>query len=131
MALIGQEESRMAEAVISVVGNVGGTPEYVNTPSGQEILKFSVAVNGRNGETTWYRISQFNPHRKFTDFIDKGSLVRVDGTFLPREYTNKDGQTKMSMDVTAFDRGVNFVGGKRDSEGGGGSSASSNDDVPF
>lgn len=122
----------MAAASISIIGNIGGTPEIANTTSGQEILKFTVAANGRDGKVTWYRVSQFNPHRAFTDHLAKGSLVHVQGSFEPNEYQAKDGSgTRYSFDVTAFDRGINFVGGKRDEATGGGDNASSNEDVPF
>lgn len=115
---------------ITVVGNIGRDPEYRSLNNGGEVLSFTVADNRVDGETNWFSVSQFSPNRKFTDHLKKGSLVQVVGVFAPRTYETKTGETRTSLDVTAFDRGINFVGAKRDADAVG-SDDNSSDDVPF
>lgn len=115
---------------ITVTGNIGRDPEYRSLNNGGEVISFTVADNRVDGETNWFSISQFSPNRKFTDHLKKGSLVQVAGVFAPRQYQDKSGADRTSLDIVAYDRGINFVGAKRDSDAAA-VSVDNGDDVPF
>src|SRR6478752_930815 len=114
---------------ITVTGNIGGDPEYRSLNNGGEVLSFSVADNRVDGETNWFRISQFSPNRKFTDHLKKGSSVQVVGVFGPREFEDKSGAKRTSLDIVAYDRGINFVGSKPSTEATATASVNE-DDIP-
>jgi len=126
----GQKETRNMSNVITVQGNIGGDPEYRSLNNGGEVISFSVADNRVDGETNWFRVSQFSPNRKFTDHLKKGSSVSVTGVLAPRSFEDKSGATRMSLDVTAFDRGINFVGSKPAADAAS-SGTDNGDDLPF
>lgn len=66
-------------ARLTLVGNLGADPEHITTPSGKELLKYSVATNqvrGGNREVSWFRIAHFlpaeGPGRDFALGLQKG-----------------------------------------------------------
>lgn len=113
---------------MTVVGNIGRDPEYRNLPKGGEVMSFSVADNRPDGSVRWFNVSLFNPNHNFTDHLKKGSSVVVTGIFSDREYTDSNGNNKLSLDITAFDRGVSFAGSRAKSND---ADAVGSDDVPF
>ena len=127
----------MALPVVTLFGNLGRDPEYRSTSNGNEVMSFSIAVNSRKGgeeKTQWVRVSQWNPRRTFTDHLKKGSFVAVTGELeIPSIYQDKNGNPQVSMDIRAFDGGVNFAGSRSQA----GDTATprqapaGNDDVPF
>ncbi len=95
---------------IILIGRVGGDPEMRFTADGVAVTTFSLAAN-RNArqpdgvfkeETEWFRISAW---RKLAEtcnqFLNKGKLVYVEGNLRTRLYDGKDGQKRVSLDVTA------------------------------
>lgn len=93
-----------------IIGRVGGDPEMRFTPDGVTVTTFSVAAN-RNvrqqdgsfkEETEWFRVSAW---RKLAEtcnqFLTKGKLVYIEGSLRTRMYDGKDGQRRVSLDVTA------------------------------
>lgn len=95
----------------TLIGNLGGDPEMRYTPSGIPVTSFSMAVtrnwadaNGQRQEkTTWFRITAW---RKLAEtasqYLVKGSKVLVVGTVEePRAYTDRDGNLRASLEVTA------------------------------
>ena len=95
---------------ILLIGNVGGDPEMRFTPDGIAVTSFSLAVNryarqpdgSSKDETEWFRVSAW---RKLAEtcnqFLTKGKLVYVEGSLRARMYDGKDGQKRVSLDVTA------------------------------
>ena len=93
-----------------LIGRVGGDPEMRFTPDGTPVTSFSVAANRNTRqpdgnfkeETEWFRVSAW---RKLAEtcnqFLTKGKLVYVEGTLRTRMYDGKDGQKKISLDITA------------------------------
>jgi single-strand DNA-binding protein len=102
---------------IIVIGNVGKDPEMKYTPSGQAVTSFSVATSrqytGNNGEqvkeTIWFRVSSWGKAAEACNqYLKKGSKVLVEGrlspdksTGNPRIWTNKDGTSSASFEITA------------------------------
>jgi single-strand DNA-binding protein len=101
----------MAFSKIQIVGNLGRDPEMRYTPSGRPVTEFSVAVNQstknqQTGEwieaTDWFRVSIWGDRgERAAENLRKGTRVLVDGRFRTREYEAKDGQKRISLEITA------------------------------
>jgi len=101
----------MAFSKIQIVGNLGRDPELRYTPSGRPVTEFSVAVNQstknqQTGEwveaTDWFRVSVWGDRgERAAENLRKGNRVLVDGRFRTREYEAKDGQKRISLEITA------------------------------
>jgi single-strand DNA-binding protein len=146
-------------AKVTLIGNLGRDPETRYTPSGLMNVRFTLATNRRwtdqNGQvqerTTWFNVTAW---RRLAEILDgltqrgaltKGKQVYVYGTIETREYQDQQGQTRLSLDVTADD--IQLLGTRGDSDEGGYSRPSSGsgggrsqepdnapsdfDDVPF
>jgi single-strand DNA-binding protein len=95
---------------IHFLGTLGSDPETGTTPNGTENLKFRAAVNTRHGQnenTTWYSVTAWSGTAKgLTTLMQRGLLAKgarvvVSGTLTSREYTDRNGQTRTSLDVNA------------------------------
>ncbi len=101
----------MAFSKIQIVGNLGRDPELRYTPNGRPVTEFSVAVNQstknqQSGEwieaTDWFRVSIWGDRgERLAETLRKGHRVLVDGRFRTREYEAKDGQKRISLEITA------------------------------
>ena len=101
----------MAFSKIQIVGNLGRDPELRYTPSGRPVTEFSVAVNQstknqQTGEwveaTDWFRVSIWGDRgERAAENLRKGNRVLVDGRCRTREYEAKDGQKRISLEITA------------------------------
>lgn len=95
-----------------VIGRLGNDAETKYTPNGQMVLELSIAVNDdpKNREkTTWVRVSVWGRQAEALDglaqngALQKGHLVSVSGRTQIRTYQGNDGQTKVSVELTADD----------------------------
>src|ERR1700722_7643554 len=95
---------------ITIVGNVGSDPELRYTPTGQAVCNFSVAVTPRfmqndqwvDGDTTWYRVNAWRTlGENCADTVLKGTRVIVLGYLENREWEDKEGETRRSLEITA------------------------------
>ena len=102
---------------VQIIGNLGGTPEMRYLNNSDHVVNFSVAVNerwkNRNGEpqekTTWLRIVAFNGiGQACAEHLKKGDGVYVEGRLQVREYDDKDGNGRTSVEVVASK--VRFLG---------------------
>ena len=103
---------------ISAAGRVVADAEVRFTKSGDPIASFRLASDvgfGDNKTTNWFncqiwgkRAESLAPH------LTKGSQLTVFGTLKLREWEDKEGQKKLSPDISVDD--LAFQGGKRDSE---------------
>lgn len=136
---------------IIVVGYLGRDPELRYTPDGTPVCNFTVATTDRrkdkSGEfqdhTTWFRVSLFGRQAEVaSQYLSKGRQVFIEGTLSQREYTDKDGNTRTSLEVRGSE--LQFIGPRGDegsaiSEPRAGRSAQpspssgpiSDDDIPF
>ncbi len=115
-----------ALAKVILIGNVGRDPEARTTPAGDNVTEFSVAVSerrrGRDGQqqeqTTWFRISAWGKlGETCAQYLHKGSSVYVEGTLTQREYTDREGAARTSLDVRASEMKMLD---RRDDQGNGG-----------
>jgi single-strand DNA-binding protein len=120
----------MAFAKLMIIGNLGRDPEMRYTPSGRPVTEFSVAVSHRgkdaqSGEwvdqgTDWYRVTIWGERgERAAEQFRKGNKVFVEGRFRTREFEGRDGQKRMSLEITA-DNVISLERGGRE-EGDGGS----------
>lgn len=89
---------------IILIGNLTKDPETRSTASGVTVCSFTIAVNRRYGdkETDFFRI---NAWRALGDtcsrYLSKGRKVAVTGELQARQYTDKAGNVRLSLDVSA------------------------------
>jgi single-strand DNA-binding protein len=103
---------------IQIIGNLGGTPDMKFLNDGKsQVVNFSVAVNerwkNRDGEpqerTTWLRVVAFNGiGQACAEHLTKGDGVYVEGRLQVREYEDKAGNERTSVEVVASK--VRFLG---------------------
>ena len=95
---------------ILIIGNLGSDPEMRYTPKGNPVTSFSVATNRRyttaegetREETEWFRVSAWNRLAESSNnYLQRGGKVYVEGRLSSRTYVANDGQTRVSLDVTA------------------------------
>ena len=87
---------------ITIIGNLTRPPELRTTQSGKNVCTFSVAVNGRNDKTDYFRVTAWdklgdNCHK----FLDKGRKVAVIGSVSLNTYTANNGENRASIEVLA------------------------------
>lgn len=92
--------------IVHLAGHLGKDPETRFTPSGQKVTSFTIATNHRKGKedvTVWVRITVWGDRfDKLISFLKKGSGVVVTGRMMPpSSYTDKEGRTQISLEVTA------------------------------
>lgn len=118
---------------IIIVGNLGRDPELRYTPQGTAVCNFSMATNekrrDKSGEmqdvTTWFRITLWNRQAEnASKYLQKGSSVYIEGRLKLDEWTDRDGNTRQTLDVTATD--MQFLGGRQDGMSAAAGSSSSN-----
>ena len=95
---------------IFLIGNLTADPDYSVSSSGIPMCRFTVAVNRRySGQASaeernvdFFRVTTF---RKTAEncgsFLAKGRKVGVSGTIQINDYTDKEGNKRQSVDVTA------------------------------
>jgi single-strand DNA-binding protein len=109
-----------------IIGNLGRDPEMRYTPNGRPVTEFSVAVNQstknqQTGEwveaTDWFRVTVWGDRAERTaEQLRKGNRVFVEGRFRTREYETRDGQKRISLEITA-DNVVSLEVRQRDEDG--------------
>ncbi len=97
---------------VTIVGNLGRDPETRTLPSGDTVADFTVATTerrrgadgGTQETTTWFRVSAFGKLGETAQqYLRKGSYVYIDGTLALREYTDRDGQPRQSLEIRVRD----------------------------
>lgn len=102
--------------VITVAGTLGKDAEIKRLANGDAICNFSVADSqGRDKPTIWWNCSMYGKRAEsLSQYLTKGQAVTVSGTVSEREWTDKEGGKRKSMDVRVSD--VALQGGRRDAE---------------
>lgn len=125
---------------ITLLGNVGSDAEQRYTPGGVAVSNFSLAVGKKikgDDKTIWFRVSLWNKLAEtLSQYLVKGQQVLVIGELEePRTYTDRSGETRVSLEVTA--REIRLVGRRGDHDSGGGAKTAapadevSDEDIPF
>jgi single-strand DNA-binding protein len=97
---------------IIIVGYLGRDPELRYTPQGTPVCDFSVATTERrrdkSGEmqdvTTWFRVNLWGRLAELaSQYLSKGRLVYIEGRLSQREWQDRDGNTRTSLEVHGTD----------------------------
>ena len=74
-------------------------------PDGKPVLQFSVADSaGRDKPTIWWNCQLFGKRAEtLQQYLGKGQQVAVSGNVTEREWKDKDGQPRKSMDIRVND----------------------------
>jgi len=99
---------------ISISGTLGKDSELRHLANGDAVCSFSVADSmGRDKPTIWWSASLFGKRAEaLSQYLVKGQQVTVIGNVTEREWTDKQGAPRKSMDVRVSD--VALMGGKRE-----------------
>lgn len=111
--------------LVEIMGIVGADPEERTTPSGSKVISFRIADNirkgGGNEETIWWKVTiwgdQFD---RMMPYIKKGSALVVHGEIRrkPEIYQDREGNSQVSMEVTATQLRFSPFGRSQNSEEG-------------
>ena len=108
----------MSLNVWTFTGRLGRDAEQKYLPNGTAVTEFSVAVDvgfGDKKTTLWPRCAMFGDRgAKVAQYLLKGQQVGVSGSVNMREWTNKDSETKTSLEVRVSE--LDLIGGKGDGE---------------
>jgi single-strand DNA-binding protein len=95
----------MAINQITIEGNVGSEPELKFT-NDESLASFSLAhtpwskAKGE-GETMWFRVTFWGKKAdNVMDHVRKGDKLLIIGSFKHSTYTDKEGNSKSSLDIT-------------------------------
>lgn len=108
---------------IIIVGNLGKDPELRYTPQGTAVCNFSMATNEKRRDksgdpqdvTTWFRITLWNKQAETASkYLQKGTQVYIEGRLKLDEWTDRDGNVRQTLDVTATD--MQFISGGRNED---------------
>lgn len=110
-----------------LMGNLTRDPELRQTPNGQSVCSFSLALNrrykGQDGE--WQEVTDYIDivcwaalAERVAQYLSKGRPALVSGRLQSRKW-EQDGQKRSKVEVVAND--VTFLGGRNGDEAGSGS----------
>ena len=120
-----------------VVGHLGRDPEMRYTQSGVPVTSFSIATTRKwssaSGEqqekTTWFRVTCWRKLAELTaQYLKKGRLVLVEGDIEASAFTDREGNARASLELTATN--IKFLGGRGEGGEGGGGVAGGGEDFP-
>ena len=107
-----------------LVGRLGRDPETRYTSGGQAVCNFPLATDetykDRNGErqkrTEWHRIVVWGKQAEIAQqYLHKGSLIFVEGRIQTRQWDDREGQKRTTVEIVASN--FRMLGGR--GEGGG------------
>ena len=91
---------------ITITGNLTRDAELRSMNDGTAVLSFAVGDNqqGRDKKAIFWRSSLFGKRAEaLAPYLKKGQQVTIVGSVTEREYTDKDGQKRTSIDVRVND----------------------------
>ena len=99
---------------ITVAGTLGRDAEVRFLANGDAVCSFSLADSqGKDKATIWWSASLFGKRAEsLAPYLLKGGAVTVSGNVSEREWNDKDGQKRKSMDIRVSD--VALQGGRKD-----------------
>src|SRR5574344_2787303 len=93
---------------VMLIGRLTTKPELRYTSSNLPYTRFSIAINRTYSNNQGQRETDFiniiawrKQAENVCNFLDKGSLVSVEGKLQTNNFTDKDGNKRYSMDVIA------------------------------
>src|SRR5438309_6500630 len=111
---------------VVLTGNLTRDPELRTTPSGTSVCSLRVACNTRRKDASGEWVDKPNffdvtvwsaQGENCANYLSKGRPVAVDGRLEWREWEDKDGNKRQSVDIIADS--VQFLGSREGGENGG------------
>lgn len=108
---------------IIIVGYLGRDPESKFTSGGDAVCTFPVATTEKRKSndddaqehTTWFRVTCWRRTAEVAqEYLSKGKQVYVEGKLRQNEFTDREGNKKVTLEVTASE--IQFLGSR--GEGG-------------
>lgn len=106
---------------VFLIGNITRDPELSETNSGVAVCRFSIAVNRRRTsadaeqQTDFFNVTAWRGLAEtVTRYCKKGNKIAVTGQIQIRQYEDREGAKKTSVDVVADD--VEFLSPKSNDE---------------
>lgn len=106
---------------VMLIGRITAKPELRYTPSNVPTTRFSVAINRTFTNASGERETDFinvvvwrKQAENVCNYLNKGSLVAIEGRLQTNNYTDKDGNKRYSMEVVADN--VQFLESKTQSQ---------------
>ena len=109
---------------IILVGRLGNDPVQRETKNGLAVVHFPLATSRRlaeteakegeqtQEETQWHRVVVWGKQAEACkQYLEKGQAVYVEGMVRSRQYTNKEGTSRVAFEVHA--ENVSFLGRKK------------------
>lgn len=114
---------------LTIAGNLGRDAEVRHLNNGDPVASFSVGESaGKDKPTIWWNCSLFGKRAEaLAPYLAKGQKVTVCGTVTEREWTDKEGRPRRSMDVRVQE--IALQGGKSEPQNR--AKDFDNDDPPF
>lgn len=101
---------------ISIAGTLGKDAEVRYLPNGDAVCNFSVADSkGKDQGTIWWNCQLFGKRAEsLSQYLVKGQAVTVSGNVTEREWNDKEGTKRKTMDVRVQD--VALQGGRKEQQ---------------
>jgi single-strand DNA-binding protein len=122
---------------VVLTGNLTRDPELRSLPSGMSVCSLRIASNtrrkGASGEwedkPNFFDVTVWGAQgENCARFLSKGRPVCIDGRLEWREWQDKEGNNRQSVEIVADS--VQFLGGRDEGQGGGGGGFTPRSDVP-
>ena len=122
---------------VVITGNLTRDPELRSTNSGTSVCGLRIACNTRrkDGSGNWvdkpnyFDVTVWGAQgENCANYLSKGRPVAIDGRLEWREWDDKDGNKRQSVDIIADS--VQFLGSREDGGGNGGGRFTPQSDVP-
>jgi single-strand DNA-binding protein len=107
---------------ITILGYLGRDPVIRYTPQGTAVCNIPVATTERRknvagdyeDHTTWFRVTLWNRQAELAnEYLAKGRQVYIEGRLRQEEYTDREGNKRVSLEVNASE--MQFLGRREDS----------------
>ena len=101
---------------VILIGNLTADPELKATPSGTSVCSFNVAINRYSKEpyakkVDFFTVVAWQQKAEFVSrYFKKGQAIVVCGRLENREWTDKNGNKRISTEIIAEE--ISFAGGK-------------------
>lgn len=85
---------------VALQGRLTRDPELRSTGSGIPVTSFSLAVNGKKDETAFIDcVAWRGTAEAICQYLGKGRMMVVEGSLQSREWNDKDGNRRKSLEV--------------------------------
>lgn len=104
--------------VVAIMGRLVADPELRTTQAGHSVCSFRIACDrsyvqqGQERQADFIDIVAWRQQADFVSkYFQKGSMIAVDGSLQTRQYRDKQGSNRTTVEVVA--NNISFAGAKR------------------